>query len=331
MKIKILSVCGTRPQCFKLDPKLSDVVINTGQHADENMSDVHFKDMKIKPKYNLGCSSDEFGKMIDKIREVLQKETPDVVLVYGDTYSTLAGSLAASMENIPLGHVEAGLRAHDRSIPEETNRVVSDILARWKFAPTHDSMKNLLEEGLGLGAYHVPDPLFWSFNYFVPLKREKDYGKFVFATIHRRENLDKENLSEIIRGFSLIPEKIYFPVHPHTLRMIKKYGIKIPKNVEVVKPQPRKQTLQKIHNSKYVITDSGGIQREAYWMMRHSFIIRPVSEWVEIVEKGWSTLVGANAERLAEIVSREYKHGQMPELPRGNPYEKIKDILKGGI
>jgi len=325
--MKILSVIGCRPQVFKLDPNLSDVVVNSGQHFDEDMMDDHLKEMKIKPKYNLGCTSNEIGKMIDKIRAVLQKEKPDVVLVYGDTYSTLAGAIAASIENISIGHVEAGLRSHDKSMPEETNRIVADILAKWKFAPTHNAMRNLMEEGLGASSYHISDPLFWSFNYFVPLKKAKDFGTYIFATIHRQENLVPGNLREIMDGFGKIPQKIYFPVHPHTARILKKNGIKIPKNVEVVKPQSRKRTLERIYNSKLVITDSGGVQREAYWMLRHSLVIRPVSEWVEIVERGWATLLPANAQRIAEAV-KEYKHGEMPELPRGNPYKKIKETLE---
>lgn len=323
----ILSIVGTRPQIFKLDPKLSDVIVNTSQHYDEEMAGQHFKEMKIKPKYNLNCTSDEIGKMIDKCREVIKKEKPDIGLVYGDTYSTLAGAMAFSLENIPFGHVEAGLRSHDKSIPEETNRIITDVLAKWKFAPTHLAMRNLLEEGLGQNAHHIGDPLFWSFNYFLPLKKTKDFGKYIFATIHRRENLESENLKEILEGFGLIKDKIYFPIHPHTKRIIKKNRLKIPRNVEVVKPQSRKNTLEKIHNSKLVITDSGGIQREAYWMFRHSLIIRLVTEWMDIVEGGWSTLVPANARRIAEMASKEWKHSTIVEMPKSNPYSQIKEIL----
>jgi UDP-N-acetylglucosamine 2-epimerase len=325
--MKILSIIGTRPQAFKLDPKLSDVIVNTGQHWDECMMGDHLKEMKCKPKYNLGCTSEEIGKMIDKLREVLRKEKPDVVLVYGDTYSTAAGAYAASLENIPIGHVEAGVRSHDKSMPEETNRVMADVLAKWKFAPTHNAMKNLLEEGLGHEAYHITDPLYWSLNFFLPLKKAKDYGTYIFTTIHRRENLEPENLKQIIEGLGMIPEKVYFPLHPHTKRILKKYYIKIPKNIEIVKPQLRKHTLERIFNSKMVITDSGGIQREAYWILKHSLVIRPVTEWVEIQERGWATLVPANAIRIAEAV-KEYKHELMPELPRGNPYERIREILE---
>jgi len=329
--MKILSIVGTRPQIFKLDPDLSDVIVNTGQHKDKDMDAIHFKAMKIKPKYNLGCSSDEMGKMIDKLRGVLRKENPDAALVYGDTYSTLAGAIACSVENIKFGHVEAGLRSHDNTMPEEVNRKVADMLATWKFAPSHSAMRNLLEEGLSKGAIHSGDPLFWSFNYFLPLKKRKDFRKFVFATIHRRENLEPHNLKEIIKGLGMIDSPVYFPLHPHTRRIIKKLKIKIPKNIEMVKPQPRKQTLEKIHNSKLVITDSGGIQREAYWMTRLSLCIRPVTEWEEIVESGWSRLVPANAKRIAEEAMRDHKAHGVVELPRNNPYKLIKETLEDSV
>lgn len=327
MKKKILSIIGGRPQVFKIDPSLSDVFVNTGQHYDDDMCGRHLRDMKCKPKYNLGCTSEEVGKMIDKCREVLRKERPDIVLVYGDTYSTLAGTIAASLENIPIGHVEAGLRSFERESPEETNRIVADRLATWRFAPTHFAMDNLFNEGLGEGSYHVGDSLFWSLNRFLPLKYGKDRGQYVFATIHRRENLTKENLSEIVRGMGLIAEHIIFPVHPHTKRLLKKYRIKIPANVEIVLPLSRKETLTKIHNAKYVITDSGGVQREAFWLLKHSYIIRKVTEWTDILEKGWGTLVPPIAERLAMEAQTPRVHKDAPDFIKINPYEKIKEIL----
>lgn len=327
MKRKILSIIGGRPQVFKVDPKLSDVIVNTGQHFDDDMFGQHLREMKIKPKYNLECTSDELGKMIDKLREVLKKEKPDVVLVYGDTYSTMAGAVATSLENIPLGHVEAGLRSNDKSMPEETNRIVADVLAKWKFAPTHYAMDNLLNEGLGDNAYYVGDSLFWSLNYFLPLKKSKDFGTYIFASIHRRENLTPENLKEIFKGFSMVDDKIYLPLHPHTKREMKKHNIKASKNVEIVKPQSRLDTLTKIFNSKLVITDSGGVQRESFWLLKHVLIIRPVTEWIDIIEKGWGTLTPAIAERIASEIKEVRMHHDAPDFVHINPYEKIERII----
>ena len=326
MKKKICSIVGGRPQIFKIDPKLSEIIVNTEQHYDDDMAGVHFRDMKIVPKYNLGCTSDEIGKMIDECRKVLQKEKPDIVLVYGDTYSTLAGAVASSLENIPIGHVEAGLRAHDKSLPEETNRIVADVLATYRFAPCHLAVRNLQEEGLGEGTYFVGDTLFWSMNYFTPLAKRKNYGKYIFASIHRRENLEPDVLKEILEGLGKVGP-VYLPLHPHTRRIIKKNKLKIPKNIEVVKPQPRKRTLEKIYNSRLVITDSGGIQREAYWIGKHSLIVRTTTEWMEIVGNGWATLVPASAKRIEDAAKQKYQHAVMPDIPRHNPFKEIAGVL----
>jgi UDP-N-acetylglucosamine 2-epimerase len=327
--MKIASIIGGRPQIFKVDPDLTKLIIDTGQHYDHEMAGQHFKEMKIKPKYFLNCTSEEIGKMIDEARKVLRKEKPDVVIVYGDTYSTLAGAIAASLENIKVAHVEAGLRSHDRSMPEETNRIVADVLSTYRFCPTHVAMRNLIEEGLGEGSYLVGDTLFWTMKYFTPIKDSKDKDKYVFASIHRRENLNPDILREILKGLGEIKMPIYFPIHPHTHRIIKKNKLKIPKNVEVVKPQSRKKTLERIHNSKMVITDSGGITREAYWMLKHSLIIRWTTEWEEIVSNGWATLVPANAKKIAEAGNAEYPHAVPPQLPRHDPYAGVRKILHG--
>jgi len=164
-------------------------------------------------------------------------------------------------------------------------------------------------------------------NYFLPLKKSKDAGKYLFASVHRRENLEPSVLKEIIAGFKEIGETIYLPLHPHTRRILKKHRIKIPKNVEVVKPQPRKKTLERIFNSKLVMTDSGGILREAYWMGKHTLILRNVTEWEEIVSNGWATLVPPNAKRIAEAAKAEYEHRVMPDIARHNPYAEVKKYI----
>jgi len=325
MKRKLLSIIGTRPQIFKVVPD-SDVIVNTGQHYDDALSTQHFKEMKFKPKYNLGIHSENFGEMIDKLREVLKKEKPDIGLVYGDTYSTLAGALAFALEKVDFGHVEAGLRSFDKSMPEEVVRITTDRLATWKFCPTHLAVQNLMNEGMADNTYHIGDPLYWSLSKFLPLKIKK--GKeYIFATIHREENMEKDKLKEIIKGLGLTGRPVYFPAHPRTRRLIKKYRIKLPANVEMVKPQKRKVTLEKIFNSWMVITDSGGIQREAYWLGKHSLIIRNTTEWMNIIAKGWATLVPPIAERIQKATVY-YKHKEVPELPSDhNPYKEIMENL----
>ena len=323
--MKILSVIGGRPQIFKIDKSLKQVIVNTGQHYDDEMAGRHFRDTKLKPKYNLNCDSEQMGLMIDKIRNVLRREKPDIVLVYGDTYSTLAGSIASSLENITLAHVEAGLRSHDKSMPEETNRIVADVLATYRFAPTHTAMRNLMEEGLGDNTFHVGDSLFWSMKKLLPLKKTDDFGTYIYASIHRRENLAPDNLREILNGLGT--QKVFFPMHPHTRRVIKKSRLKVPKNIEVVKPLPRKESLERMFNSRFIVTDSGGILREAYWMLRYSVIIRTVTEWPEIVDGGWGQLVPPVAERIARAMEGEHRVIAKVELPYINPYHEIKRVL----
>lgn len=326
---KILSVIGTRPQLLKLDPTLADVIINSGQHYDNELWGQHLKEAKIKPKYNLGLDSDNVGLMIDKIRPILRTEEPDIVVVYGDTYSTVAGALAAAWEGIPVAHIEAGLRSGDMTMPEEINRVVADRLSSYKFCPTHTAIMNLRNEGLGDNTFHVGDPLLQNLKNFMPLKKRKDFGTYVLMSIHRQENLTKENLVEILEGVGAYGKPVLFPIHPHTRRLLKKYRIKVPKNIEVVKPLTRAKTLDRVFNSAFVITDSGGLQREAYWMLRHVYIIRTSTEWPEIIDRGWGTLLPANAKRIAEEIVAERRHLNAPELLAVNPHKEIRRVLKG--
>lgn len=327
MRRKILAVIGTRPQIIKVDPTLIDVLINTSQHFDNELAGIHFKENKIKPKYNLNCSSDETGLMIDKIRPILKKEKPDVVVVYGDTNSTLAGTIAAAYENIPIAHIEAGLRSGDMTMKEEVNRIVADRLSFWKFCPTKKSIENLYQEGLGGNCFPVGDMLFDSMCKYLPIKRTKDYRKYVFMTIHREENDNEENLKNIIESLESIKMPVIFPIHPRTHRTIKKYKINIPKNVKLMKPIGRKETLSLINNAKFVITDSGGVVREAYWSTVHSFVVRGSLEWSEIIEDGWATLVPAKKDVLIKEFQKEIPHQAPTNFPRGGAQEKIKQIL----
>ena len=326
---KILSVIGTRPQLLKIDPTLADVIVNTGQHYDNELWGQHLKESKIKPKYNLGLDSDHIVEMIDKIRPIIRKEQPDIVVVYGDTYSTVAGTLAAAWEGIQVAHIEAGLRSGDMTMPEEINRVIADRLSTYKFCPTHTAIMNLRNEGLGDNTFHVGDPLLQNLKNFLPMKKRKDYGTFILASIHRQENLNKDNLQEILSGLEKYGGKVLFPIHPHTHRIIKKFRLKVPRNVELSKPFTRAKTLDRIFNSKFVVTDSGGLQREAYWMLRHVYIIRTATEWPEIIERGWGTLLPANAVRIAEELAQERKHYNAPELLAVNPHKEIRRVLKG--
>lgn len=325
---KILAVIGTRPQILKLDPKLADVVVNTSQHFDDVMAGQHLKARKIIPKYNLGLTSDKTGVMMDKIRGILQKEKPDIVVVYGDTNSTAAGSWAAAYENIPLAHIEAGLRSGDISMPEEINRKIADVLASWRFCPTDLAYENLVNEGLGENSTMVGDPLFDSLNDFVPVKTRKDRRTYNYCTIHRQENRDPERLKSILSAIGRSGKKTIFPVHPSIRRIIKANKIKIPKNVELLKPISRKESLEYLVNASKCITDSGGIQREAYWTTVPCIVLRSVTEWQETVDDTWSILTGANEERILDAILN-FKPSWAPRhFPRFGANEKIRHILK---
>lgn len=326
--MKILGFIGTRPQALKADPQLLDVVVNSGQHWDDAMDGQHLRDMKIRPKYNLRCTSEETGKMIDLLRPILRREKPDIVVVYGDTNTTAAGALAAAWENIPLAHIESGLRSGDTSMPEEVNRIIADRLATWKFCPSLAAYDNLLKENVGTQAFVVGDPLFDSLKKYVPVKARKDRRQYVFATIHRKENQTEEALKNILLAFKEYGERVVLPLHPGTHRIIKKLRLKVSKNVEVLKPLSRKETLEYITNAKLVVTDSGGIQREAYWIVIPALILRTVTEWPETVEDGWATLVGSNTERILDGLKNFKPSGAPMHVPKYGANEKIRFYLK---
>lgn len=326
--MKILGVFGTRPQALKIDPKLCDVWVNTGQHWDDDLVGQHLKARKILPKYNLNLTSDETGVMMDKIRVILRKERPDIVVVYGDTNSTAAGAWAGALENIPVAHIEAGLRSGDNSMPEEINRKIADLLASWKFCPTTQAYNNLLKENLGQQAFIVGDPLFDSLDEYIPIKDLKNKRKYIFATIHRQENDTKEHLRDIFSALGRIDEPVILPLHPRIRRSLKRWRIKIPKNVELLKPLSRKESLEYTTNARLVITDSGGVQREAYWTTVPCVVLRNTTEWTETVDEGWATLVGANEERILDAI-KNFKPKQWPQsFPKFGANKKIISILR---
>lgn len=324
---RILGIIGTRPQLLKIDPKLCDVIVNTGQHYDDDMAGQHIRQRKLKPKYNLNLDSDHIGPMIEKLREIIRKEQPRIVVVYGDTYSTAAGALAASWEGVPIAHIEAGLRCGDITVPEEVNRIIADRLASWRFCPTTHSRNNLLNEALGDNTHIVGDPLFDSLKEILPTKKTKDFRQYILATIHRRENLTKEPLQEIVSALGECGQRVVFPMHPHTKRVLKKFSVKIPKNVEVITPVGRKHMVQLTTNAKAVVTDSGGLQRESYWFLVPSVIVRNTTEWEEIVTDGYSTVTGANKVKILEALQKPHPMKPPEYMPQYGANEKIRGIL----
>ncbi|MDW7731264.1 MAG: UDP-N-acetylglucosamine 2-epimerase (non-hydrolyzing), partial [Methanolobus sp.] len=313
--MRIFSVIGARPQFIKCAPlsrelrtEHQEILVHTGQHYDHNMSDIFFKDLGIpKADYNLGIGSathgEQTGKMLSEIEKLLIKERPDVVLVYGDTNSTLAGSLAATKLQIPVAHVEAGLRSFDKSMPEEINRILTDHVSDLLFCPTETAVNNLKNEGITKGVCNVGDVMMDALNYNLRIAEKKSQvlkdldllpKDFMIATAHRASNTNKiENLSSIVKAFCNTDENIVFPVHPRTEKYLREYGLwnRLCEHVKVISPVGYLDMLTLMFNSKKILTDSGGVQKEAYMLGVPCITLRENTEWVETVNEGWNVLV----------------------------------------
>ncbi|MCI0530561.1 MAG: UDP-N-acetylglucosamine 2-epimerase (non-hydrolyzing) [candidate division Zixibacteria bacterium] len=310
--MKIACIVGARPQFIKLAPlsrelkkRHRQIIIHTGQHYDPELSEIFFKELRLpRPDYNLkvgsGGHSAQTGEMLIRLEKVLLKEKPDWVIIFGDTNSTLAGALAAAKLHIPLAHVEAGMRSFNNSMPEEANRKVADHLSQLLFCPTKTAVKNLRNEGIRKGVYLVGDlmqeALFENIRIAAKksgiLKRLRlSPRKYNLLTIHRAENTEsKRRLSELVNYAAGLKLKTVFPVHPRTEKYLKKFGLwgrllKAP-NLIIMKPVGYLDMLILIKNATRVLTDSGGVQREAYFLGRPCLVMRTETEWVEMVGRG---------------------------------------------
>lgn len=337
--MKVLTVVGARPQFIKaaavsreLRKDNKEILVHTGQHYDQNMSDVFFKELDIpEPDYNLGIGSASHGKqtgeMLIKIEEVIKKEKPDVVMVYGDTNSTLAGALASSKLLIPVIHVESGLRSYNKAMPEEQNRVLTDHLSTLLFCPTETAVKNLEFEGITDGVKNVGDVMYDAVLYNIKLAEEGSNiierlgltpKGYILATIHRAENTNhKERLKEIVEAINESKEKIVLPLHPRTRGFLNSYNLKFGDNVKVIEPVGYLDMLMLEKNARMILTDSGGVQKEAYFLEIPCITIRDETEWVETVEKGWNNLVGANKNLILKSI-QSFKPEGKPELVFGD-------------
>ena len=291
-KTKIYSVVGCRPHFMKIDKGMpNQSIIHTGQHHDYAMSQLFFKQLGLpKPKYNLGCKNS--GVMFDKLLEIFKKDKPNLVIIFGDTLSSLMGALAAAYCRIPIAHIEAGCRSNTK-MPEETNRIIIDRIATVRFATTLNCMRNLHKEGLVSHSFYLKgDPMFDAMNSFLPIK--KTNGKYILLTTHR--DFNDKHLDSILKALSKTNEQYIFPVHPrHNIK--KRY-----KNIKTIKPVGYKEMLSLESNAKKIITDSGGVQREAYWMRIPCIVLRDDTEWVEGIKDGWAVLVGSDTRKLTEAV-----------------------------
>jgi len=346
--MKIVSIVGARPQFIKAapvsrairdhnekekNPRIKEFLLHTGQHYDHGMSQVFFDELGLaEPDLNLGVGSGSHGRqtgqMLMGIEEVLLAENPDHVMVYGDTNSTLAGALAAVKLHIPVAHVEAGLRSFNREMPEEHNRVVADHCSDLLFCPTQTAVDNLAREGVVNGVHLVGDTMYDAVLQFAALAKKRstiledlklEPKTYLLTTIHRPYNTDiPENLQNILVAFAQIGEEIVFPVHPRTRKKIAElegrfqHGLT---TIKMIEPIGYLDMLVLEENARLILTDSGGMQKEAYFFGVPCITLRPETEWIETVEAGWNVLAGSDTrsivaawERMRDSSSRSRSH-----------------------
>jgi len=349
--LKIVSVVGARPQFIKaavvsrvLRGQHQERLLHTGQHYDYEMSEVFFRELDLpRPDINLGVGSAsharQTGEMLIGIEQVLLREKPDGVLIYGDTNSTLAGALAAAKLNLPVAHVEAGLRSFNRAMPEEINRVVADRLSDLLFCPTRTAVENLAREGITAGVHLVGDVMYDLLLQSLPLAERTSTilerlglqpGAYLLATVHRAGNTDsRENLAGILAGLGATGETVILPLHPRTRHALAGWGLAPAEKVRLIEPVGYLDMLVLEKNARLILTDSGGVQKEACWLGIPCLTLREETEWVETVEAGWNLLVGTSAERIAEAVRGFYPQGEKPALfGDGRAGEQIVRILE---
>ena len=356
--MRIITIIGARPQFIKAAmvsrailahnrdqdaPQIEESIIHTGQHYDPNMSDVFFREMKIpEPVVNLQAGTGTHGEMTGRMlaaieREILERE-PDLVLVYGDTNSTLAGALAAAKLHIPVAHVEAGLRSFNKRMPEELNRILTDHLATQLFCPTHASIVNLGREGITSQVHHVGDVMYDAALVFgeLALSSSDILGRlglsgapFALATVHRSENTDDPGrLSAILKGLLALDLKVVLPVHPRTLARLPADLLAGGKsNLLMTEPLSFLDMVMLEKHASVILTDSGGVQKEAYFHGVPCITLRDETEWVETVEAGWNQLAGADRERIPACMARIRKGRPIPEYGDGHAAALIVSLL----
>jgi UDP-GlcNAc3NAcA epimerase len=358
---KILTIIGARPQFIKAAAvsraiqargcgALQEVLVHTGQHHDPNMSQVFFDELEIPvPKFNLeiagGKHGEMTGRMLEALEKVLIQEQPDWVLIYGDTNSTLAGALAAVKLHVPVAHVEAGLRSFNMRMPEEINRIVSDRISSLLFCPTETAVENLATEGIRRGVHNIGDVMFDAALFYRDKARQKSTilkslglsaGHFALATCHRAENTDDPvRLTEIVTALNEIAGQmpVVLPLHPRTRKLLKDHGLteKL-SQIRITEPLSFLDMVALEQAAAVILTDSGGVQKEAFFYHVPCITMRDETEWVETVAQGRNRLVGANRCRIIEAFSELSEQSRKPgsEFPYGdgNAAGKIVSIIE---
>lgn len=348
--MRVLTVVGARPQFIKAAPVSrilrrhhSEFLLHTGQHYDDAMSQRFFRELGIPdPDLNLEVGSGGHGAqtaaMLAGIEKVALDQRPDWILVYGDTNSTLAGALAGAKLHMPVAHVEAGLRSYDRRMPEEVNRVVADHISDLLLCPTDVAVKNLAREGVTAGVRMVGDVMFDAFRQNVEVAGRSagivaelglEPEGYALLTVHRAENVDEPaNLTSILDGVGRSGWRTVFPVHPRTRAALGANGVRPPPNLVLVDPVGYLEMLALERDAAVIVTDSGGVQKEAYFAGRPCVTVRDSTEWTETVNAGWNVLVGRDVEAIASAIRDFRPRGERPELfGDGHASELVVDAL----
>jgi UDP-N-acetylglucosamine 2-epimerase len=335
--LKVVSIVGARPQFIKaaavsreLRKRHQEILVHTGQHYDYQMSGIFFDGLNVPaPEVNLevgsGSHAVQTGAMLKGIEDVLVAERPDWLLTYGDTNSTLAGVLAASKLGLPSVHVEAGLRSFNRSMPEEVNRVVADHLSDLLLCPSDVAVRNLAAEGITQNVHLVGDVMLDVLNWARARIAEQPPAivegmglarrRYLLATTHRSENTDDPaRLSNILNALNSLEEPVVFPVHPRTRRAIQGTACRLRPQVRMIDPVGYLEMIALAESARMILTDSGGLQKEAYWLRVPCLTLRDETEWVETVEAGWNRLVGADPKKVIEAVCSFAPNGMHPVL-----------------
>jgi UDP-GlcNAc3NAcA epimerase len=333
--MKVLTVVGARPQFVKaavvsttLRRRHHEVLVHTGQHYDVDMSDRFFRELNLpSPDYELGVGSgshaQQTARMLVGIEQAIQQERPEMVLVYGDTNSTLAGALAAAKLHVRVAHVEAGLRSFNRRMPEETNRIVTDHVSDLLFCPGDNASRNLAREGITRGVHVVGDVMAETLRQFASAAPDQSVldrlgltsGSYVVATVHRAENTDdRQRLIAIMHALDEIDDEVIVPAHPRLREALNEIGWEAQTGVRVIDPVGYTEMIELQRHARVILTDSGGVQKEAYWLGVPCVTLRDETEWIETVEAGWNQLVGADTARIIAAAQRAVRTPDRPPL-----------------
>ncbi len=349
--MNVLSVIGTRPQYVKaaavsqeLRRNHREFLVDTGQHYDFNMSDVFLRELEIPPPdHNLGVGSgshaEQTARIMLALEPIVATTAPDAMLVYGDTNSTLAGALVAAKLGIRLAHVEAGLRSFNRRMPEEINRVLTDSCADLLFCPTQSAVENLRAEGIRDGVHNVGDVMLDTLQRFLPRAQETsdvlaglglEANSYILVTLHRPTNVDDiQQLAAILGALARLEERVVFPVHPRTRGSLIHMGYTPAPNLSLIDPVGYLDMLALENNARRIVTDSGGVQKEAYILGVPCVTCRAETEWTETVETGWNVVAGGNPDGILDAVLRPPPDGERPALfGDGRAAERIVELLQ---